>query len=426
MSAWPSQRDRLVPWRRRLGAAAGLLPPLALFLGVTLIVRVLTDDLSAPNSRHSGSLNLSAVIALMFILLSAGLLLRRRSGLWPAILATLWLCVWTGIAVNTNGASTETLREGVREVSVVALFMIVYNARGAVTVPIAARLVQLIGCAPALVALYQLATFTGIHRPYGTFAHPDSAAMFFTIATTASLWLYLENGRRRIDALLTALFAVALIATFSIDGLATLTAMLVVLGALRPGSLRTKLGPCAVAGVIILVFFATPLGSQRVSSESSNGLTAAGEPDSSLTWRLNKWKMLVPEWERSPIIGLGIGTTTTAEGTLGNRYAKKPPHNEYIRYLVETGVIGVAILLAALTILIRNLIRMRRGPGATDIDALNASTLALAVVAGCLVNSLADNTLLNSPTCYAAALIVAAVLALPGIEVRRAPVPQTA
>jgi O-antigen ligase len=426
MSTWWSQQDSPVPSRHRLGAAMGLYPPLVLFLGVALIVRVLTDDLSAPNSRHSGSLNLSAVIAVMFILLGAGLLLRRRSGVWPAILATLWLCIWTGVAVHTNGASTETLREGVREVSVVALFVIVYNSRGAVTVPIATRLVQLVGFAPALVAIYQLATFTGFNRPYGTFAHPDSAAMFFAIATAASLWLYLDNGRRRIDALLSALFALALIATFSIDGLITLTAMLGALGTLRPGSLRTKLGPCAVAGAIIVVFFAIPFGSQRIASESSTGHTASGEPNSSLTWRLNKWKMLIPEWESSPVVGRGIGTTTTAEGALGNRYASKPPHNEYIRYLVETGVIGLAILLLALSILIRRLLRMRQDPRPPDRGAFSASTLALVVVVGCLVNSLADNTLLNSPTCYAAALILAAVLALPDTEVRRTLAPRAA
>jgi len=54
------------------------------------------------------------------------------------------------------------------------------------TVPIATRVIQLVGFTPALVALYQYATFTGIHRPYGTFAHPDSAAMFFAIAAIAS------------------------------------------------------------------------------------------------------------------------------------------------------------------------------------------------------------------------------------------------
>jgi O-antigen ligase len=427
MSAWPSQRGSLSPWRRGLDAASGLDLLLVPVLGVMLLVRVLTDDLSAPDSRHSGSLNLSGGIAVLFILLAVGLLLRWRRGLLPTVLAGLWLCVWMAIAVNTSGASTETLRESVREASIVALAVIVYNARGAVTVPIATRLLQLVGFAPALIALYQLTTNTGMDvagniRAHGTFAHPNSAAMFFAVAATASLWRYLDDGRRRSDALLMTLFAAALIATFSIDGLITLAAMLTALGALRPGSIRVKLGPCAIAGVVVLVFFATPLGAQRVAGETSTSLAAAerGETTSTLDTRLYRWKTLLPEWESSPVFGRGLGTTTTTGSTSANRLNYLLPHNEYLRYLVETGVVGLTILLAALTILIRRLSRRRRTPGTVDAGTLNASVLALAVVAGCLVNSLADNTLLNSPTCYAAALIVAAVLASPWIEMRRA------
>jgi O-antigen ligase len=421
MSAWPSPRNGVLRWLRELGTARGLGLLLVAFLGAMLLVRVLTDDLSAPDSRHTGSLNLSGVIAVLFMLVALGLLVRRRHGLLPTVLVALWLCLWTAIAVNTSGASSETLREGVREMSVVALFVVVYNARNAVTVPIATRLVQLAGLAPALVALYQLVTFTGTSRPYGTFAHPDSAAMFFAIAATVSLWRYLDDGRKQLDALLIALFAAAVVATSSIDGLITLVAMLTVLGALRPGSLRVKLGPCVIAGVVILAFFATPLGSHRIAKESATKVEANGEPNSSLAWRLHKWKTLIPEWEQTPIFGQGLGTTTTALGAPRNLYAGKPPHNEYIRYLVETGVVGLSVLLAALALLIRSLLRRRRILGSVDAGTLNAPSLALTVIAGCLVNSLADNTLLNSPTCYAAALIVAAVLALPAIEAQQAP-----
>jgi O-antigen ligase len=417
MSTSISHRDGPARGRRGLGVAIGGYPRLALLLGVLLLVRILTDDRSAPDSRHSGSLNLSSLIAIAFILLAGYLLLQRRHGVRPAALAVLWLCVGMGVAVHTSGASTETLREGVREVSVVALAVVVYNARGTITVPIAARLVQLAGCVPAALALYQLATHTGMlvaHniRANGTFAHPNSAAMFFAIAATASLWLYLDNGRRVIDALLSALFCAALIATFSIDGLATLSAMLVVFGTLRRGPPTAKLLPCAIAAAVVLVFFATPLGSKRVAGETATSLSAAerGETTSTLDTRLYRWKTLLPEWERSPVVGQGIGVTTTAVGTRSNPLNGLLPHNEYIRYLVETGIVGVAILLAALALLVRQLTRMRGGP--TDPERVSGSTLALAVVAGCLVNSLADNTLLNSPTCYAAALIVAAALGL--------------
>lgn len=432
MNALPLQSSRLSPWHERLRAVSGFDLLLVLFLMATLFVRVLTDDLASPNSRQSGSLDLSGVIAVLFILVAIGLLLSRRRGALPAVLTALWLCIWTAVAVGTHSASSETLREGVREGSVVALAVIVYNARGAVTVPMATRLVQLAGLAPAILALYQVGTHTGVEiggslRSNGTFAHPDSAAMFFAIAATASLWRYYDYRRRFSDVALMALFTAALVATFSIDGLLALIAMLIVYGALRPGPLGSKLGSYAIAGLVLLAFLATPLGSQRLSRESSTSLAATGhgKTGTSLDWRLHKWKILLPEWEASPLFGQGLGTTTTTEYIPGDPYSGKPPHNEYVRYLVETGIIGLAILLAALYLLIRTLVRKRQLPGTQAAGTRNAATLALVIVVGCLVNSLADNTLLDSPTCYAAALIVVAALALPDSETRPAPTLQT-
>ena len=435
MSARLSQRHGRARWRPVLSKLDDISFPLVPFLGTTLVVRVLTDDRSAPDSRHSGSLNLSAVIAVAFIFVAGYLLARHRRGVLPTVLAVAWLCAWMAIAVSTSGASTETLREGVRELSVVALAAIVYNARRAVTVATAARLVQAGGLIPALLALYQLATDTGMNiahniRANGTFAHPNSAAMFFSIAATASLWRYLDCGRRRSDALLTTLFAGAFIATFSIDGLITLAAMLTVFGLLRPGALRTKLGPCLIAMLLIAVFAATPLGAERIAGETSTSLTAAerGETTSTLDTRIYRWKTLLPEWESHPIFGKGIGTTTTSEATAANRLNFLLPHNEYIRYLVETGVVGLTILLVALVLLLRSLVRRRNMTALPSYSALNAPALAIALVTGCLVDSLADNTLLNSPTCYAAALIVFAVLASPRTELQpeRVPTMQTA
>jgi O-antigen ligase len=480
MSAWPSQPTDLSPWRRGSDATSGLvlsirrIPrwtswlgllicvlvaegfavshsylwaaplagvllvavatdlPVVPFLGVTLFVRVLTDNMGSGNSHHTGSLNMAGVIAVLIMLVAIGPLIRRQRGALPTLLAVLWLCVWTAVAVHTNGASSEVIREGVRELSVVALAVIVYNARRAVTVPIATRMVQIMGFIPALLALYQLATHTGLEvagdiRSNGTFVHPNSAAIFFAMAATVSLWRYLDNGRRRSDALLTTLFAAALIATFSIDGLITLLVMLMAFGALRPGSLRVKLGAFAVAGLVILAFLATPLGAKRLASESSTNVTTAerGVPNSSFAWRLFKWESLLPEWERSPLFGQGLGTTVTAEATIANRLAGSVPHNEYLRYLVETGVVGLAILLWALGILIRTLVRKRRIPGTLAAGTLNAPTLAIVIIVGCLFNSLGDNALIDSTTGYPAALIIAAVLSAPSVAMRRVPLPRT-
>lgn len=397
--------------------------PVVPFLGLTLFVRVLTDDTGTGNSHHTGSLNLAGGIALLFILIAIGLLIRRRRGLLPAILAIVWIGVWTGVALHTNGSSAETIREGVREASVVALAVIMYNARKPVSMPTAARMVQFIGFVPAIIALRQFATHTGLEiagqiRSNGTFVHPNSAAIFFVIATTVSLWRYLDSGRRRLDALLTALFAAALIATFSIDGLLSMMIVLMALGALRPGSARAKLGGFMAAGCVILAFLATPLGAERLENESSSNVTTAerGIPNSSFAWRLYKWQSLLPEWERSPLLGQGLGTTVTSEATAANQLAGFVPHNEFLRYLVESGVVGLGILLWALSLLIRALTQRRRIPGTRDSGTLNAASLAITVIIGCLFNSLGDNALIDSTTCYTVVLIVMAALSIPAVQ----------
>jgi O-antigen ligase len=191
-------------------------------------------------------------------------------------------------------------------------------------------------------------------------------------------------------------------------------------GALHTGSLRVKLVPCIVGGLTLLAFFATPLGSQRVANESSTSLAAAERGEgSSLSWRLHKWKTLIPEWEESPLFGQGLGVTTTTDASPTNPFAGYPPLNEYVRYLVETGIIGLSGLLCALSLLILRLFRMRREPDAPKASYQNAPSLAIAIIAGCLVNSLADNTFLNTPTSYAAALMIPAVLSAAALKPRR-------
>ena len=389
--------------------------PLVPFLALTLLTRVLTDNFASAGSRYSASVNLSGAIAGLLILVAVGLFARLRRGGVAFALGTLWLALFTLIAARSHGASGETLREGVREGSILALGAIVCNSRGVLNVRVVTRLAQVVGLVPALLALYQLATHTGADvegqiRSDGTFSHPNGAAMFFAVVAGVSLWRYMELGRRRSDGLLAGLYAVATISTFSLTGLAGLLAILMMLGALRAGSLRVKLGAFAAAAVVIGAFLATPLGSARLQSESATRLSSAntrGAANSSFAWRLYKWGTLIPQWERSPIVGGGLGTTVTAEGTSENVTAGKVPHNEYLRYLVETGVLGLGILLCALVGLFRALAR-RRVPGSPD-----TGLLGIALLAGCLLNGLADNTILYSNTGYLMALVLGAILSVP-------------
>jgi O-antigen ligase len=183
--------------------------------------------------------------------------------------------------------------------------------------------------------------------------------------------------------------------------------MIVIFGVLRSGSRRLSVGSCVLALCIGVAFLATPLGAERIANESTTELSTngtRGPATTSLEWRLEKWQRLIHIWEARPILGRGLGTVTSEEAPTGHPTNSPLPHNEYLRYLVETGVLGLIILLGALASLILRLRRAKRT--ATS----HGPTLALAVVAGLLANAAASNTLLYTPAAYAATLIVACAL----------------
>jgi O-antigen ligase len=396
--------------------------PVIPLIGLLLLVRVLTDHTGSTTSRHSASVNIAVLIAGLLILVAIGLAMRRQRGITAAAAIAVWLCIWTAVAALSDGGSVVSVREGVREASILAVGLIAYNSSRELRISTVTRLVQVVGFIPAVLAIYQLGTHTGMLineevRANGTFSHPNSAALFFALAVIVSLWRFLSEGRHRIDAILGLVFGVATIATYSLGGLASLLAMLLAIGLLQRGGIGVKFGAWATAAILIMAFLASPLGAERIASESSTSLGnysyhASSASHSSLAWRLYKWKTLIPEWEKSPVLGQGLGTTVTAEGTAENRTAEILPHSEYVRYLVETGALGLITLICGVFLLFRRLRRRRFTPDGRDVGKLG-----IAITVGFLVNAFAANTLLYTPAAYAAALILGCVLGAAAAEV---------
>jgi O-antigen ligase len=387
--------------------------PVVPFVGAMLLIRVLTDDTGASNSRQSASVTLAALLAGVLILLAIGLFIRRQRGLKWIVIVALWLSFFSLVAVGTNGESLVSIREGIREASILAVAVIVANSNGRLNMPAVTRMVQVVAIIPALMAIDQLVTQSGVLindevRANASFSHPNSACLFFALAVIVSLWRYLNHGRNVLDLLLMIFFTIAAMATFSLGGLASLLAMCLTFGLLQRGGLGMKVGIWTATAVLVALFLASPLGSERVASESSTkfgsfATEASAESHSSLAWRFYKWETLLPEWEKSPLLGAGLGTTVTAEGESESRTAGVLPHNEYVRYLVETGALGLITLLVGVGVLIQKL-RLRR------FTVSDPGKLGIAIVVGLLIDALASNTLLYTPAAYAAALVIGAVL----------------
>jgi O-antigen ligase len=381
-----------------LALLAAELPVIAI-LALTLALRVVTDDTSGSASRSSGSVNLSGVIAGVLLVIALGLLVRNQRALRPIAAVIAFIVIWTLVAVYNHGPSLTILREGIRELSVLAVAVIVIESPRALVLTKAARLAQLAGLAPALVVFYQLATHHGMQvhanlRPNGTFSQPNSAGVFFAVAGLASIWLYFEHGRRMPDLLAGLGFAAATIGTYSIGGVATFLVMLLALGTVRRGRVGVRVAAWALAGIAVIVFVLTPVGASRLQTESN--ISTANGRDTSLTWRFSNWGTLLPLYEKSIVVGQGLGVTVVGDTTKGAL-----PHSEWVRYLVETGTAGMVIIVLGIVMLMRRLWRLRQ-------PYPESAPFAIALILGLLFNCLGANTLLYTPAAYAAAMLLGA------------------
>jgi len=387
--------------------------PVVPMLAVALIVRALTDSLAESASRSSGSLNLSALIAVVLILVAVGMLLRYRKGTLVVAAVTTWVGIWTILTIHTTGFSILAVREGVRELSILAVGVIAFNAPRQLSFSTAVRIVQLAGIGGAIVAIFQLLTHSGTDvgghmRSTGLFAHPNDAAVYFAIAATASLWQAVISKGKRLDVYLTLLFCLATLTTFSLTGFLTLLVMVATYAIFQFHSARLKYGALSFILGLSVLFIVTPVGSERISSEASAELGAGqvrgSTSGNSLSWRLHKWDSLIEEWKHEPIFGQGLGTTIIGASSPTTSTESNLPHSEYFRYLVESGVAGVALLLTGLWALFRALKRRRS-------RLQPSAVLATSILAGLLVNALTANTLLYTPAAYSAALLIGAALA---------------
>jgi O-antigen ligase len=112
--------------------------------------------------------------------------------------------------------------------------------------------------------------------------------------------------------------------------------------------------------------------------EAQTGMTS-----NSFSFRVMIWKELVKLWSQNPVLGWGLATTPTINPirvVQDNRGFAA--HNDAVRHLVETGLIGLLCYLNFLRVLGMNLFRMSRQFAGTYLGsyALAAFAIYVAIV----------------------------------------------
>ncbi|WP_433476051.1 O-antigen ligase family protein [Spirillospora sp. CA-142024] len=171
----------------------------------------------------------------------------------------------------------------------------------------------------------------------------------------------------------------------------------------------------ACCGALLLVFAGVAGGGgQAVVERSKSMVSTIGHPDQSVHDRYALWAAAVRIWEDHPVAGVGVknfpayrDTYATIELSSGsetadpvNGYVRQPllsPHNEYLLFLSEQGVVGFAGLATLLAMIVAGLWTRRRVR-----DPFWLAAVALTVFL--LVNFLYAD--MGGPTCALTAIVL--------------------
>jgi O-antigen ligase len=215
------------------------------------------------------------------------------------------------------------------------------------------------------------ARFPEHERLRGLGTEVDGIALIVAIAVPAAWYLAASPthgegsaGRRLLNFLYVpvGLFAVVITGTRGAT-LALLPAAIFIFWSLRharPAHRLAALGTLAAA-ILVLVVYAPRGPLARIQSATT--ATDLGSEESALSGRWSIWVESGHAFLERPIVGAGLDAHRTAVSSGLNevrtfRIAEKEAHNTYISVLVETGIVGFAILATMIVIVIKRIRRL--------------------------------------------------------------------
>ena len=266
--------------------------------------------------------------------------------------------------------------------------------------PLTAALLQTIlppSLLPAVIS-YRSQAFTSIEgatRINGTLGHANTFATFLLLFIGLTYWKLEQSQRKTPWLILLGLLIFFLTSSKALVGLAMTVVFVFVLVAPRLTPSKLVIGLIIVTTVIGL-YSSTEFGQERLASLANTPLF---NPDldvsqaillknsgqnNSFNWRLNQWTSLLEVWREAPFLGYGLKTTTF----LGRVQAA--PHNDYIRALVEGGIVGFTTFIAFLT---ANYLRLRRILFSNKLGTpkRNLCSVMIAILAALNVGMLTEN-----------------------------------
>ena len=363
------------------------------FLLAVLVVRPILDITKAgggPAVLSSGVAALVVLGVLLWLAAQAKAGTLRRVSLLGR-LAVLLLAVMT-ISSLFSDDPVRSLLQVARLAAAVAVLLAVEQF----AVTDASRRRVLVACyASALVPLvvgvlqqvsgFYLKESSGLGRVTGTFLHPNAFGFYLVVLLVmgAAIFRHLDGAARVLVGAVLIGGTVELLLTYSRGSWISVVVGVLVVGVLQARKLLLLL-PVG----LVLVVLAAPSVLTRLSDLSQEE-TINGTPGNSFLWRVGHWGEVLSGARGHEFLGLG----PSASDYLGAEVL--PPHNDFVRMYVETGVLGtvvyVAVIAAAVAMATRTLRSVPEGRLGRGV-AVGAIACTLAFALGSVGGNLISET----------------------------------
>lgn len=345
------------------------------------------------------SLNVASFLAILaiFFALIAWIINLKKTSTIPLKKTFLFFILFTFLSVFYSINPTGSLIEWLRILSILSLyllgFILIKNSddfKKLIYIIIFSTLI------PGIFAFNQFLTEGGMtiidegitNRIFGTFAHPNLFAYYLIIPLALLIFLMFKNEfKEKVDyfplLFFTPIFTLLLL-TYTRGAWLSFLIVILIFGALK----YRKLLAGAIL-VLILIYFVFPPLHNRV-----NDLFYL-KPGSSITWRINLWKDSLRYSQERIIAGYGIGTANQVIlEKRGQEMGSPDPHNDYLKILLEGGLLGIISYLAVILSLIFTL--LRGFVKSESVFGKNLYLLFLGITVALYIMSFADNILRNT------------------------------
>jgi len=347
--------------------ASFLYRPLFGFLTI-VILRASVDFLSSYFSlsiTENIQLNIASIFALLLIISSTILItLHWKTALKTPLIIPFSLFIgFSAISFFYSIDKVATVQETIRLISILMSFITAYILT--IKIPDARKIIistiLLSALIPVTFALYQLITASGFTdntgtegRLFGTFNQPNAFASFLlliiSILTYKIFSRKIKSPEKNFSKFLIFSTIALLLLTFSRGGWLALLVFFTIFSLLKAPKLLF-----ITLGVSIMLFFTSQAIHERVEDIYNP------PSDSSIRWRIRQWKNALAAWKLSPVYGYGAGTEIKIHEQEQGFHAGNPyTHNDFIKALQETGIIGFTLFTLLLLTTIISLIKQYR------------------------------------------------------------------